>query len=275
MRTLDSADSLRVPPRRQLMRAGMCMALVVALPLAAQARMALPTAINRIARNRALSQRIAKAYAQQQLGVSPGRARDVLDTARSLVRTGFDETMSQPWPGEVTTLLAALRAQFEQLEILVQQDPTHERVLQVSTQADRMLHAADLATTALEKLAQKKSVRLLNLAGRQRMLSQRLAKNYCLQAMAGEHKVAAELLAADAREFESALDELSKAPLSTPAIRAQLELAQNQWVFFAAAIKHNPDTRGLDVVATTSERLLEVMNHLTDLYEAALKEVLG
>ncbi len=62
---------------------------------------------------------------------------------------------------------------------------------------------------------------------------------------------------------------------ATPAIRTQLDLAQGQWVFFDAALQRQTDKRGLEAVATTSERLLEVMNRLTDLYEVALKDVLG
>ncbi len=46
-------------------------------------------------------------------------------------------------------------------------------------------------------------------------------------------------------------------------------------MFFDAALKRAPDMRGLEDVATTSERLLEVMDELTGLYEAALRDVLG
>ena len=115
----------------------------------------------------------------------------------------------------------------------------------------------------------------MNLAGRQRMLTQRMAKNYNLQAPGLDSKAARDLLGADAQEFKRALDELGKAPISTPAIRTQLDLAQGQWVFFDAAVQRQTDKRGLEAVATTSERLLEVMNRLTDLYEVALKDVLG
>jgi len=79
----------------------------------------------------------------------------------------------------------------------------------------------------------------------------------------------------DVKAVASQVDDLGKAPISTSAIRTQLDLAQGQWVFFDAALQRQTDNRGLEAVATTSERLLEVMNRLTDLYEAALKDVLG
>jgi hypothetical protein len=245
------------------------------LPLSAQARLALASAINRTARNRALSQRIAKAYAQLLLGVFPERAREVINTARQLVRAGFDEMAQQEWPADVAKLLADLRTQSDRLDALILQAPTKDSVVQVAVQADRMLDAANTATLALEKMAQAGTAKLVNIAGRERMLSQRMAKNYNLQAIHPDSKAVREILASDALEFKRGLDELGKAPISTPAIRTQLELAQGQWVFFDAALQRHADARGLEAVATTSERLLEVTNRLTDLYELALKEVLG
>ena len=76
-------------------------------------------------------------------------------------------------------------------------------------------------------------------------------------------------------EFKQALVVLAAAPLSTPGIRDELALGASQWVFLDAALQRKPDARGLDAVATTSERLLEVMDKLTGLYDSALKDVLG
>ena len=72
-----------------------------------------------------------------------------------------------------------------------------------------------------------------------------------------------------------ALSGAAAAPLSTPGIRDELALGESQWVFFEAALQRKSDARGLETVATTSERLLEVMDRLTDLYDNALKDALG
>jgi hypothetical protein len=52
-------------------------AMALPLPLLAQGRPALSTAINRAGRMRALSQRMSKAYAQGALGVMPERAQPI------------------------------------------------------------------------------------------------------------------------------------------------------------------------------------------------------
>ena len=61
----------------------------------------------------------------------------------------------------------------------------------------------------------------------------------------------------------------------TAAIRSELDLGQAQWLFFETAMRRSPDAQGMAAVATTSERLLEVTDRLTSLYDAALREVLG
>ena len=134
---------------------------------------------------------------------------------------------------------------------------------------------ANTATEAFEKSSKASTAKLVNLAGRQRALSQRLAKNYFLLATGGDFKGARAQLASDADEFHKAMATLASAPLSTPAIRDELALGDGQWLFFSAALQRKADARGLADVATTSERLLEVTDRLTNLYDAALKQVLG
>ncbi|MBS0508981.1 MAG: type IV pili methyl-accepting chemotaxis transducer N-terminal domain-containing protein [Proteobacteria bacterium] len=261
--------------RRTAVRVLVATLLMPALPLTAQARMALATAINRTARFRAMSQRTAKLYGQLHLAVRPERAREALEQTRRQMRADLDELDRQSWPPEVARLLSDVRRSAADLDGLTAQAPGKANFQTVSTQADQMLALADGATQALERLAQAPTAKLVNTAGRQRMLSQRLAKNYGLVAAGLDGRPQREQMAGDAQEFQRAMAQLANAPLSTPAIRSALELGQGQWVFFDAAIKRQPNARGLEDVASTSERLLEVMDSLTALYEAALHDVLG
>lgn len=241
----------------------------------AQAQIAVSTAINRIARYRALSQRIAKVYVQMHLGVLPDQAAGALAAAQKLVRSGFDDLQTVAWPAELAAQVAAVRGAVDTLSALLIAPPSMGSVAAVAQQADRVLAVANTATEAFEKSSRAATAKLVNVAGRQRALSQRLAKNYFLLATGGDFKGARGQLASDGQEFRSAMALLAAAPLSTPAIREELALGEGQWLFFSAALQRKADARGLADVATTSERLLEVTDRLTNLYDAALKEVLG
>ena len=273
MKTLVSRSG-RLSSRRAMIQTVAAVLLAPALT-PAHAQLAVSTAINRVARFRALSQRIAKAYCQIHLNVLPEQARAVLTTARQLVQSGFEDLAKAQWPADLTGMVADVRKQADALESLLVMPPSRESVAAVAAQSDKMMAAAQSTTEAFEKFAKMGTAKLVNMAGRQRALSQRLAKNYFLVAAKLEGKGTQDQMKADAAEFRHAMSALAAAPISTPAIRNELALGDSQWVFFDAALQRKPDDRGLEVVGTTSERLLEVMDRLTGLYDAALKEVLG
>ncbi|MBA4112662.1 MAG: hypothetical protein C0492_04745 [Verminephrobacter sp.] len=273
MKTL-ACCAVRHTNRRAMIQTVVAVLLAPALT-PAHAQLAVSTAINRTGRFRAMSQRIAKVYSQIHLNVLPDQSRTVLTTARQLVHSGFEDLAKVQWPADLTGMVADVKKQADTLESLLVIPPTRESVAAVAAQSDKMMAAAQATTEAFEKFGKTGTAKLVNMAGRQRALSQRLAKNYFLVAAKLESKGTQDQMKADATEFRQAMSALAAAPISTPSIRNELALGDSQWLFFDAALQRKPDDRSLETVGTTSERLLEVMDRLTGLYDAALKEVLG
>lgn len=241
----------------------------------ADAQIAIATAINRAGRFRALAQRSVKAYAQLVLDITPVASRTTLTQAQQLIAQGLEDLSKAGFTAEAASSLQVVRQEAMALNTLLTETPSKANLPKLSVQADKLTVAADKLTSLLDANAKQGSARIVNIAGRQRMLSQRIAKNYFLQAAGLDAKPLRDEIAADRAAFKTALTGLEGAPVSTLAIRNDLQLMQAQWTFFEASINRQPDPESLRTVATTSERVLELANNLTVLYEAALKDVLG
>ena len=257
---------------------GLLLALVLSIPGGeALAQITdLNSAINKAGRQRMLSQRMAKAYFQIGQQVEVDRSKKVLDASVAL----FDRQLVElknfaPTPEIKDNYLKLEKSWLEYKDLLVGAQPSQDNGRKVLDLSEQVLSLAHQGTVQLEKQSASSAGRLVNVSGRQRMLSQRMAKNYSLVAAGLTNQAMSNQMISDATQFKQALVILGAASVSSSGIRNELALGESQWVFFDAALQRQPDARGLQAVATTSERLLEVMDKVTGMYDVALKSELG
>ena len=145
--------------------------------------------------------------------------------------------------------------------------------------AEQLLQGAERLTGQLESASPTPPLRVLNLAGRQRMLSQRFAK-YAVLGLIGDaplQALAAAGLAESRAAFEAALTYLNGLPLSTPDIHTALEAAGVGWLLLLAATKATPRTNAWPHVehllglAQASENLLAVLEQMSTHYEHSMQ----
>ena len=264
--------------RRLMIRFGGSAALLALLAPCTTARaetISLSTAINRSGKLRALSQRIAKGYTQLALGVLPEKALGIIADSQATVQRNIHELQLFGGTPELITALTALDGEAKKLIISTSKGAVKANALEISAMADHVWAGAEHTTQYYETLAKSPQARIVNLCGRQRMLSQRTAKCYMLIQAGFDGKLVREEMQNSRAQFNAAMETLLKAPISTLPIRQDLELAKQQWGAFQLSLDLQPNAAMIRNVATTSERVLELMDNLTNQYDSALKELLG
>jgi hypothetical protein len=228
------------------------------------------SAINKAGRQRMLSQRMAKAYLQVGQNIDTQRSTKILESSVALFDLQLVELKNYaPTPETKNTYSKLEKAWLTYKDVLIGTAPSREGAKKVMEISDTVLQLSHEGTLQLVNLSKSESGPLVGVAGRQRMLSQRMAKLY--QAInwgvASANEVAE--LGKARGEFNTGLKALSSAPGTSQAIRGELELARQQWMFFENALANGGSDKTMQAttVATTSERLLDVMDRITSRFE--------
>ena len=238
-------------------------------------------ALNRAGQLRMLSQRLVKLQLLRNAGVQVEQQQELLAAsvqwAEGNIAT-LRKIVSQATYGDlldqVVQAWAGLRAALQ---------PGSGMADAGQGSAELLLQGAERLTASLESGGAGAPLQVLNLAGRQRMLSQRYAKDALLLAM-GETTLAAhsaQTMLETRAAFETALTWLNGIPLSTLDIHSTLQAAGLAWLRLVAAASDASRLAGaerqarLEALALESEALLQLFEQLSDHYERSMQMLLG
>lgn len=215
---------------------------------------------------RMLTQRIVKAYTQILIDVDAAKAQVQLEQAATLFEQQL-ALLEQQAPDETVTLaLAKVELLWGDFKPIVTGTVTQEGMQRLLLTDDDLLAATHQVVIKLQEHSGTTQAKLVNTAGRQRMLSQRIAKLYMLMSSGIQDAEISQKLQSARYEFEGAQADLKTAPQNTAEIQKSLAEVDRQWIIFKTSFQLSEGKYIPLLVALAAEKIFKQMDQVTAMY---------
>jgi len=231
-------------------------------------------AVNRAGQLRMLSQRIVKLQALRLAGVETDGAAALLEQSCWRARANFEALQALLAGASVGEMMEQARRTWSDIDAALRAPGGAHWLAQLDGLAELLLVQAERLLQALGSFAPRNTLQAINICGRQRMLSQRAAKQALLSGLIEGPVAQSQGAAATAAEFERGLQWLRE-NIAEPGMNEELEGAAACWERLRDSLP--PAARGEArlALAAASEELLDMFERLTDRFERSLPVLLG
>jgi len=224
-------------------------------------------AVDIAGKQRMFTQRMLKDYAMVGMGNTYGKPAEDLKKISADFQDHMDSLAAYTKSDEVKKSIEKIEALWIPLKKTLAESPSREKVENLQVDLDVLLKAADDTTKLFAKESGKVSGETVNKAGRQRMLSQRMASLYMLKVWEVEDPQFKTKLDDAMKLFKTSLAELEKSSLNTDEIKALLAKVKRSFMFFEMMSKSKSKFVPT-LIYKKSNDILTNMNSATQKYVA-------
>lgn len=225
-------------------------------------------AINKAGAQRMLSQRIVKNYIMIGSDIRATKAHKELDQAVALFEQQHLELLDFVKDPTLIKAFDEVSETWVSFRFKAISSPTKETAKELISLSDQLFIKSNKVVSLLEKSVNSNSATLVNTSGKQRMLSQKIAKLYMAMAWKLDMKGLDSDFENTLKDYENGLAQLNQAKENTPLISKKLNKVNAQWKFSKAGFSQYKENRFVPtLISVTTESILKKMNELTADYQ--------
>ena len=229
-------------------------------------------AMNESGRQRMLTQRMAKSWLMLGMEIDVKEAEKQRDESLARFEKNFLLLQEYAFTSGMEKAVNDVGRVWQQYRMHILSAPSKEKAQVVLAESDRLLKASEVLVQEIQKSTRIHSAEVVNVSGRQRMLSQRIAKLYLAEAWRIDDASQQKKMDKTVNEFETALKFLKASSLNNPSITSQLKKVENQWKFSKTGFQLNQNGQYVPtVISVTTESILKKMDKITGEYAEAMK----
>jgi len=222
-------------------------------------------AVDIAGKQRMFTQRMLKDYAMVGMGNTFGDPQADLTKTMEAFTEHLASLKRYAKNKEIEKSLSHVETLWKPLQKTLKEKPEIAKVKTLQEDLETLLKAADEATQLFAKASGKKSGEIVNISGRQRMLSQRMASLYMLKVWGVKDAKFKTKLDDTLQLFKTSLQKLEKSPLNNDEINAKLAKVKRSFMFFEM-MNRSHSKYVPTLIYKKSNDILGNMNSATQLY---------